>query len=98
MAERAYAMLMAQPSGQLGVLVAGGMEALKGGQAYQLWIVAEGKRMDGGMFTVDERGWGQVEFRPPERITHIHQVSITIESASGSSAPTGSLLLAWAES
>ncbi len=37
----------------------------------QLWIVLEGKRRDGGMFTSDERGWGPVEFRPPESIAHI---------------------------
>jgi hypothetical protein len=98
MAERAYAVLMTPPSGRLGVLVAGGMEALPSGQAYQLWVVAEGERMDGGMFTVDERGWGQVEFRPPEPIAHIQRVGITIEPATGSSAPTGSPLLVWAES
>ena len=98
MAEGAYAMLMAAPSGSLGVLVAGGLEILPRGQAYQLWVVTEGTRMDGGVFTVDAQGWGQVQFASPEPMVHIEQIGITIEPATGSSAPTGNPLLAWVQS
>ena len=93
----AYAMLMSPPNGRFAVLVAGGMAALPSGRAYQLWVVTEGERMDGGVFTVDETGWGQVQVRPSTPMAHIERVGITVEPASGSTGPTTSAVLLWAE-
>ncbi len=95
MAKGAHAMMMAAPTGQMGVLVVSGLEAPPRGHAFQLWVVAEGKQMDGGVFTVDDHGWGQLEFAPPEPMAHIQQVGITVEPESGSRQPTGAPLLAW---
>ena len=95
MAKGAHAMMMAAPSGRMGVLIVGGMETPPRGRVYQLWVVAEGKQMDGGVFTVDDQGWGQVEFAPPEPMAHIQQVGITVEPAAGSRQPTGTPVLAW---
>ncbi|MBA2503005.1 MAG: anti-sigma factor [Pyrinomonadaceae bacterium] len=59
------------------------------GKAYQLWLIAGGKPVSGGVFTIDERGRatlrGQVSAggRKPSRF------AVTLEQAGGATKPTG---------
>jgi anti-sigma-K factor RskA len=65
------------------------------GQTYQLWAVAEGREpVAGPTFGVDARGLGQVvaDFPTLEPGAPLKAV-VTLEPASGSSAPTGATVL-----
>ena len=90
-------MLMGAPSGRFAVLVIGGMDPLPDGSAYQLWLVDDGERQDGGVFTVDESGWAQVQVWPSRSLGEIDQIGITVEPASGSPWPTSDPLLVWTQ-
>ena len=94
---RSYAMLMGTSSGRFAVLVAGGMDALSEDRVYQLWLTVDGERRDGGIFTVDETGWAQVEVRSDEPMTGLEKVGITVEPSSGSLGPTSDPVFLWTQ-
>jgi anti-sigma-K factor RskA len=79
--------------GSFGTLITDGMPPLKEDQAYQLWLVRDGKRTNGGVFTVKPNGYGTLVVRTSRSLLDFTSLGITIEPASGSPAPTGEKVL-----
>jgi hypothetical protein len=64
------------------------LPALTPDLAYQLWLIRDGKRTNGGVFQVDAQGRGTLIFWPPEPLDSYDALGISTEPAMGSEAPT----------
>lgn len=69
------------------------MPALNGGDVYQVWLIKDGVKTSGGVFTVDSTGYGQMVIRPTDPMWEFDFIGITVEPAGGSSDPTGRQVL-----
>lgn len=70
-----------------------GLALTSGEEAYQVWLIKDGKRHNGGTFRVDEQGRGvlTLELRPDE--TAFEAVGITLEPDAGGTQPRGKKVL-----
>ena len=84
----ARGMVMATPDKSWGFLVSEGLEALPEGQGYQAWWITNDRRISAGLFTADEYGWAQLLLKPMHPEGKVMGIGITVEPATGSSAPT----------
>ncbi len=75
--------------GQAGTLVVQSLPALKTDQQYQLWLIRDGKRDNGGVFSVDQNGYASLWVWSPRPLKDYQQFGITIEPTGGSPGPTG---------
>ena len=89
----ASGLLVISKDGQYGTLVADGLTELTPDQAYQLWLIRDGKRDNGGTFTVDHDGYGGLWVKSPQPLGNYQAFGITIEPAGGSPGPTGPKVL-----
>jgi anti-sigma-K factor RskA len=89
----ARGVLSAPTAGQSGVLVVQGLPPLDPAQQYQLWLVQDGQRTNGGVFSVDDAGFGQLRIEAPQPLTAYGAFGVTIEPAGGSPGPTGARVL-----
>mgnify|MGYP001034220211 CR=1 FL=1 len=62
-------------------------------QAYQLWLIEAGAWEDGGIFSVDEDGYGARYASADILLTSYDAFAVTVEPAGGSSTPTGQVVL-----
>ena len=72
----------------LAVLRASAFPTLEAGHVYQLWLIRDGQRTSGGLFTVDAQGQGTLVFTPPESLDNFEGMGITPEPEGGSTGPT----------
>ena len=79
--------------GDSGALVVDGLPPLGENQQYQLWLIRDGQRTSGAVFSTDERSYGGTRIRAPRSLTDYSSVGITIEPTGGSSQPTGPRVL-----
>lgn len=86
-------MLMISPQATWAILATLEMKPLPEDQAYQLWLISDGSRTSGGVFTVDETGYGQLRVRGVGPLTDYQAVGVSVEPAQGSDAPTGAKVL-----
>jgi anti-sigma factor RsiW len=77
-----------------GVLVVDHLPPLTSQREYQLWLMRDGARTSGAVFSVDESGYRGVRIESPESLLLYSEVEVTIEPSGGSSAPTGDPVLA----
>lgn len=82
--------------GEDGALVVDGLPPLEGGKEYQLWLIRDGQRTSGAIFSTDEKNYGGTRIRAPRSLLEYSAVGITIEPAGGSTQPTGAQVLAGA--
>ena len=75
------------------LLVAYKLPPLGPDRAYQLWLVRDGGRDDGGVFQVDTRGFGILRIQAPMPFASYQRVGITEEPASGSPGPTSARVI-----
>lgn len=75
--------------GDDGALVVDGLPPLGESQEYQLWLIHDGQRTSGAVFSTDEKSYGGTRIRAPRSLLDYSAVGITIEPAGGSSQPTG---------
>ena len=76
--------------GEHGTVVVDGLPPLDDYHQYQLWLIEEdGERYSGGVFSVDEEGYGALWVSSPSPLSNYAAVGITIEPAGGSPGPTG---------
>lgn len=64
-------------------------------QQYQLWLIHDGQRDSGAVFSVDEDGFVQVTIDAQRPLTEYGAFGITIEPAGGSPGPTGNRVLGY---
>jgi len=79
--------LDAQDNG--GVLAMRGLPRLDADHQYQLWLVRDRERRSGGVFSVDEDGYGNLLLQVPKDFKGFTSIGISVEPAGGSPAPTG---------
>ena len=93
-APNAAGMLVMDTHGEYGVLVVDSLPQLTNDQQYQLWLIEDGQRTSGGIFSVNEGGYGSIVLVSPQRpLTEYPSFGITIEPAGGSPGPTGDKVL-----
>jgi anti-sigma-K factor RskA len=56
---------------------------------YQVWLIQNGKRTSGGVFSVNEDGYGTLQITASQPLEAYQSFGITIEPAGGSPGPTG---------
>ena len=90
---QAVGMLVVSRDGEHGTLVVDGLPTLDELSQYQLWLIRDGQRTSGGIFSVDEEGYGNLWVSSPEPLLSYSDFGITVEPAGGSAGPTGMKVL-----
>ena len=75
--------------GEDGALIVDGLPPLAESQEYQLWLVRNGEKISGAVFSTDEHSYGGTRIRAPRSLLEYSAAEITIEPQGGSSQPTG---------
>ena len=77
--------------GASGMLVAEHLPTLPADMVYQVWLAIdeEGVLDSGGLFEVDELGYGGLRLKTPLALKDYNRLGVTMEPAAGSSGPTG---------
>jgi anti-sigma factor RsiW len=81
--------------GRNGTLVVDGLPPLPPDQQYQLWLIHDGQRASGAVFSVDADGYRGLEIESAAPLDQFNAFGITIEPAGGSPAPTGERVLGY---
>jgi len=89
----ARGMLLFHPEDTEATLVVEDLPPLQEGRQYQLWLIREGKRTNGGVFSVTSGGYGCLLIASPSPVGSYDALGITEEPAGGSSGPTGRRVL-----
>lgn len=89
----AKGMLVISEEGSEGTLVVEHLPALDESQQYQLWLIEDGQRTSGGVFSPRESGYGRLWVASPGSLLLYNSFGVTIEPAGGSPGPTGDKVL-----
>jgi anti-sigma-K factor RskA len=89
----ATGVLIISPHGDQGTLVVDDLPTLSQTQQYQLWLIRDGQRTSGGVFSVDPEGYGHLVVLSPTPLTSYSAFGVTVEPAGGSPGPTGDKVL-----
>jgi anti-sigma-K factor RskA len=92
-ASTASGLLVISADGTYGTLVVDGLPMLTKSQQYQIWLIKDGARTSGGVFSVENSGYGMVEIEAPLPLNKYQSFGITIEPFGGSPGPTGAKVL-----
>jgi anti-sigma-K factor RskA len=88
-ASRATGFVIISADGDSGALIVDGLPPLDEKRQYQLWLIRDGQRTSGAIFSTDEKSYGGTRIRAPGSLLEYSAVDITIEPAGGSPQPTG---------
>jgi len=89
----ATGILVINQEGTLGTLVVNGLTKLDPSLQYQIWLIKDGIRTSGGVFSVFGSGYGYLYIRSPEPLGSYTSFGVTIEPKGGSPGPTGDKVL-----
>ncbi len=87
------ALLVISDAGKYGTLVTDNMDMLNSQQQYQLWLIKDGNRTSGGVFSVNESGYGWLRVESQTSLLDFTSFGVTIEPKGGSPDPTGAKVL-----
>jgi Anti-sigma-K factor rskA len=76
-----------------GIVVAGNLETLPPDRQYQLWVFANGKPVDAGVFDADASGRALFESKDLAAISTAENFAVTVEPRGGVPQPTGPIVL-----
>jgi anti-sigma-K factor RskA len=93
LASHATGFVLISEDGDSGALIVDGLPPLGESQQYQLWLIRDGERTSGAVFSTDEKNYGGTRIRAPRSLREYAAVDITIEPTGGSSQPTGARVL-----
>lgn len=79
--------------GRRGTLVVDHLQPLEPDQQYQLWLIQDGHRASGAVFSVSQDGYGSVWVSSPWPLSSYSTFGVSIEPAGGSASPTGDKVL-----
>ena len=88
-APEASGVIYISADGQNGAIIVDKMPLLDEGQQYQLWLIADGQRTSGAVFSVPTDGYQTVLVESLRPLREYGAFGITIEPAGGSPGPTG---------
>ncbi len=89
----ARSIILMQPTETTAALVAMDFPALAPNRVYQLWLLRENQRDNGGIFQVDEDGYAMLLITAPQPLAAYRAAGITEEPAGGSLGPTSPRLV-----
>lgn len=92
-APEAQGVIIISDDGQHGTLIVENLPELDEEREYQLWLIRDGQRTSGGIFSVSEDGYRSIWVRSPRPLDDYSDFGITIEPAGGSPGPTGDKVL-----
>jgi anti-sigma-K factor RskA len=92
-APMAEGVIVISVDGDHGTLVVDRLPALQAGKQYQLWLIDNGKRTSGGVFSVDAAGYGSLWVSSPNPLASYGSFGVTVEPQGGSPGPTGQKVL-----
>lgn len=92
-APEATGYILVSVDGRNGALVVDRLPMLDAGYEYQLWLIRDGERTSGALFSVDESGYSGTRIEAPDLLFTYTAAGITIEPAGGSPGPTGDRVL-----
>lgn len=92
-ASDASAFVVMGADGKNGVLVVDRLPPLAESQEYQVWLMKDGVRTNGGTFSVDEDGYRGLRLSAPESLLTYSNLYVTVEPVGGSMTPTGAQVL-----
>ncbi len=90
---RATGFVLISEDGDSGALVVDGLPPLDNGRQYQVWLLRNGQRTSGAVFSTDIKSYGGTRIRAPGSLLEYSAVDITIEPTGGSPQPTGAEVL-----
>jgi hypothetical protein len=70
--------LVISKDGKQGTLVVDDLPGLPADQQYQLWLIQNGERTSGGVFSTDESGYGYLEIHAPQPLVSFESFGVTI--------------------
>jgi anti-sigma-K factor RskA len=79
--------------GEYGTLVVQGLSPLSPEQQYQLWLIRDGQRTSGAVFSVNAEGYTAAVISSASPLSSYQAFGITVEPAGGSPGPTGTKVL-----
>lgn len=88
-------MIVVSKNGEYGTLVVDNLKRIPDGQ-YQLWLIRNGTRTSGAVFSVNTEGYANVAVISTQSLTSFSRFGITAEPVGGSPDPTGVRVLAGA--
>lgn len=89
----ATGILVISTDGEYGTLIVDRLPSITSEQQFQLWLIQDGQRENGGVFSVNPEGYGSLVVSSPEALDHYTSYGITIEPYGGSPGPTGEKVL-----
>ena len=92
-APKASGFIIVSADGHNGALVVDELPPLDPERQYQLWLIRDGQRTSGAVFSTDPDGYGGTRVSAPASLFEYSAVGITIELAGGSLRPTGDKVL-----
>ena len=92
-APNALGTMIIDRQGDYGTLVVDKLAALDSNQQYQVWLLKDGQRVSGGLFSVNPDGYASLEIMAPMPLAQYDSLGITVEPVGGSPAPTGAKVL-----
>lgn len=92
-ASGATGLIVISLDGEHGTLVVDHLPLLSDEYQYQLWLIDDGERASGGVFSVSKDGYGSVWVKSPQPLADYSAFGVTIEPAGGSPGPTGEKVL-----
>lgn len=96
-APQASGYLLISAKGDRGALVVDDLPLLPPDSAYQLWLIRDGQRTSGALFSVDEAGYGLTWITAPDSLFSYSEFGVSIEPSGGSPGPTGVKVLSGAQ-
>jgi len=90
---QASGLIVISRDGRHGTLVVDDLPALDETREYQLWLIRDGQRISGGVFSVSTDGYANQWIGAPEPLTAYSSFGVTIEPTGGSPGPTGEKVL-----
>jgi anti-sigma-K factor RskA len=90
---QAKGLIIVSADGRYGTLVTSDMEPLDETQQYQLWLIKDGERTSGGVFSVSRSGYTALQVYSKEPLSSFDAFGITVEPFGGSPGPTGEKVL-----
>ena len=88
-APEASGVLVISGDGMDGTLVVEHLPHLEKVNQYQLWLIQNGQRISGGVFSLEEDGYGYLVVTSPASLLSYDSFGVTIEPYGGSPGPTG---------
>ncbi len=90
---KATGFVLISQDGDSGTLVVDGLPPLADSQQYQVWLIRDGQRTSGAVFSTDEKSYATTRIRAPGSLLTYSAVDITVEPVGGSPQPTGTKVL-----